>query len=293
MGFASSLTITSMKDVFLQLEKKHQAQIGVYALDLNTNNVISNRENEAFPFQSTFKLIAVAALMASMPEALEETVTIKKQDLVPWGPISYQYLNKEVSYKTLAKASIAHSDNPAINLIIKRLGGINKVNQFVKRLGKQPFNLKHIEVNLNSNPKVLDDTSTPLTMAEILNKILFSDVLSEHNQTLLKDWMKDNITGYKRIRSGVPLGFTVADKTGSGSYGIANDIGFVYSESCKPILLSLFTKKADKNAPFDDALIASITEKVMTSFSKTNDCFKVIPSSTSGHSVKRFSLVQN
>lgn len=272
--FAEPSKETSMHSVFAQLEQKHQAQIGLYALDLNTHKLISNRDNERFPFQSTFKLIAVAALMASIPDVLEETVKVEKKDLVPWGPISEKYLNKKVSYKTLAKASITHSDNPAINLIIKRLGGIDKVNQFANRLGNSSFNLKHVEANLNSNPKSIDDTSTPKEMATSINKIIFGKVLSGQHKQLLKNWMKDNITGYKRMRAGVPLGWTVADKTGSGEFGIANDIGYVFSENCKPIILAIFTKKSNKKAPYDDALVAEVTEKVMVQFSKYNDCFK-------------------
>jgi len=37
-------------------------------------------------------------------------------------------------------------------------------------------------------------------------------------------WLKGNTTGGKRIRAGMPAGWTVAVKTGTGSYGNANDI---------------------------------------------------------------------
>ena len=37
-------------------------------------------------------------------------------DIVPWGPVSHQYVNKAISYKALCEAAIAYSDNTAINL---------------------------------------------------------------------------------------------------------------------------------------------------------------------------------
>ena len=85
--------------------------------------------------------------------------------------------------------------------------------------------MEHLEINLNSNPTKDADTSTPQDMGLSVQKILLGSVLSAEGKALLVDWMRNNTTGYKHIRAGVPLGWAVADKTGSGSYGIANDIG--------------------------------------------------------------------
>lgn len=45
------------------LEKSMNINVGLYAFDTNTNQVISYRADERFPVQSTFKLIAVGALL--------------------------------------------------------------------------------------------------------------------------------------------------------------------------------------------------------------------------------------
>ena len=106
-------------------------------------------------------------------------------------------------------------------------------------------------------------------------KIILGDVLNTQNKALLFNWMKDNTTGYQRIRAGVPLGWSVADKTGSGRYGIANDIGIVWSPSCKPIILSLFTISATQNAKPNDRVIADITEALLSEFAQHHACYKV------------------
>ena len=54
-------------------------------------------------------------------------------------------------------------------------------------------------------------------MGHSLEKILFTQFLSNEDKDLLITWMRNNTTGYQRIRAGVPLGWAVADKTGSGS----------------------------------------------------------------------------
>ena len=111
-------------------------------------------------------------------------------------------------------------------------------------------------------------------MAISLQSILFGDALSKQNKSLLIDWMIKNTTGYNRIRAGVPLGWSVADKTGSGSYGIANDIGITWSPSCKPVILSIYTigqKSTDKPK---DVVIKEVTQVVLDTFSRYDACYQ-------------------
>lgn len=90
--------------------------------------------------------------------------------------------------------------------------------------------------------------------------------------------MKDSTTGYKRIRAGVPIGWTVAEKTGGGfgSYGIANDIGFLWSPLCKPIVLAIYTAQNKKAAKSRDDIVASVTNIVIDEFAKKEPCFKAL-----------------
>jgi hypothetical protein len=45
---------------------------------------------------------------------------------------------------------------------------------------------------------------------------------------VLTGWMRDNTTGGELIRAGVPDGWIVGDKTGSGGYGTRNDIAVLW-----------------------------------------------------------------
>ena len=53
--------------------------------------------------------------------------------------------------------------------------------------------------------------------------------------------MRNNTTCYKRIRACVGIGWVVADKTGSESYGVAKDIDILWSPASKPIVLAIYT----------------------------------------------------
>lgn len=43
------------------------------------------------------------------------------------------------------------------------------------------------------------------------------NILQKSKRKQLVKWIQNSTTGYKRIRAGVPIGWTIADKTGSGS----------------------------------------------------------------------------
>jgi len=158
------------------------------------------------------------------------------------------------------------------NMIIKKVGGLEEINQFARSISNSSFKLKHYESYLNSNPKFEDDSSTPRNMGLSLENLLLGHILSDDKKDLLITWMRNNTTGYKRIRAGVPLGWSVADKTGSGDFGIANDIGIAWSPSCKPVVLSIFTVTNQSTVKYNDNIIAKITEIIFEDLMKTHLC---------------------
>lgn len=248
------------------IENQFNVKVGVYALDTDTGKVIAYNDSEKFAFQSTFKFIAVSALLHQdqIKPILNKTLLVNKKELLPWHPVSGKYINQPVSLKVLAEGAISYSDNTAINLIVKYVGGLRSVNKFAQHIGNKSFNLRHYEIKLNSDPKKYDDTATPKDMASSVKNILLGNILDQSRQKLLLKWMRHNTTGYHRIRAGVPRGWIVADKTGSGNYGIANDIGIAWSSAHKPIVLAIYTQKKHALSKYSDAAIAAVTRLVIS-----------------------------
>ena len=89
-------------------------------------------------------------------------------------------------------------------------------------------------------PGDVHDTSTPKALATSLQAFALGDVLSTEKRDLLIDWMKRNTTGDNLIRAGVPGGWEVADKTGSGSYGTRNDIAIIWPPNKNQLFLRYF-----------------------------------------------------
>lgn len=264
----------NMDRAFQAIEKRYHVTVNASVIDTNTGNTIRYRDSDRVPFQSTFKLLGAAALLYQDQKTplLNKQVTINSKDLVPWHPISGKFLNKKVPLKTLAKGAVSYSDNTAINKIIEELGGLNHINKFAKTIGNQSFNLKHDEPHLNSNPLKKDDTVTSKAMAQTVQQLLIGHVLNDQHKALLQSWLRHSTTGNQRIRAGMPIGWVVADKTGSGSYGVANDIGMVWSPSCKPIILSIYTHQENASATPNDKVIAAVTAAVMKELAQHDKC---------------------
>ncbi|MGB6977229.1 MAG: class A beta-lactamase, partial [Gammaproteobacteria bacterium] len=191
-------------------------------------------------------------------------------------PITGKYVKSGMSLEELSAAAIIYSDNPAINLIIKKLGGPKYITDFAHSIGNKTFNLVHYEGNLNSNPTYHDDTSTPKDMAISVEKLTLGNILAKPLRAQLVTWMTNSTTSYKRMRAGVPSAWVVADKTGSGDYGIANDIGILWSPACKPIVLAIYTVGNKKDAKRREDIVAKITEIILDEFAKNDSCFNAL-----------------
>ena len=270
-----------VQEQFAELEKSFDGKIGVYALDTNNNQTIAYRADERFPVQSTSKLMAVAALLKQSEKnkgLLQEKIVYTQKDLISWHPVTGKYVTSGMALEALSEAAMSYSDNVAMNLITKKLGGPKSVTEFASSISNKTFNMEHYDGELNSDPKNPQDTSTPKDMAMTIEKLTLGNTLSSSQRTQLMTWMRNNTTGYKRIRAGVPIGWVVAEKTGGGfgDYGIANDIGVMWSPLCKPIVLAIYTVGNHQDAKSRDDIVASVTKTVLDEFAKNNPCFKAL-----------------
>lgn len=173
-------------------------------------------------------------------------------------------------------ATIQYSDSGAMNLLVPLLGGKQAVTIFSRSLSDKTFRLDRLEPDLNSAiPDDKRDTNTPAAMGKDLQKLVLGNTLDPVQRELLINWLKGNTTGDKRIRAGVPRGWIVGDKTGSGSYGTANDVAIIWPPRCAPIILAIYTTtQYKKSAPWNDSVIAEVTRIVVNNFVKTDSCLR-------------------
>lgn len=264
----------------LSLETSTQGRIGVYALNTANGQTVQYRENERFPMGCTSKVIGVGAILAkAMIEdgLLSKKINYRKDDLVIWSPITAQYVVSGMTIKDLCAAAIEYSDNTAMNLLVQQLEGLESMNIFAHNLGNHSFRQDHgwPEEAYSGGTVDINDSATPKDMVNTLQKLLFSKTLALPQQTLLLAWLKNNTTGNARIRAGVPKGWVVGEKTGTGAvYGSTNDLGVIWPPKCAPVLLGVYYTNPDKYALKREDIDALVTKMVIKELAQNDDCIK-------------------
>ncbi|MEO7015542.1 MAG: class A beta-lactamase [Leifsonia sp.] len=265
-GSAGSADATTATDAggdsetdFAALERTHDARLGVTAIDVGSGRTVSYRSGERFPFASTNKtFIAAATLQRATSAELATVIHFTRADLLDYAPITSRFVDTGMTVRELIDAMLRFSDNTAANLLVGRLGGPQAVEQWMRGIGDSITNVDRVEPDLNEAlPGDPRDTTTPAQFAANLRKTLFGDALPTTARTFLRNTMLDNTTGDGTIRAGVDSAWPVADKTGTGSFGVRNDIGAVYPASHAPIVVVVMSAKSASSATPDDALLAA------------------------------------
>lgn len=259
--FASAAPEPAAADARLaDLEKTLDGRLGLFALDTGSGAQLAYRADERFPFCSTFKVVAAAAVLAKdmqSPGLLQQRVHYRQHDLVPYSPITEKHVSDGMTVAALCAAAIQYSDNTAGNLLIKLVGGPAAVTAFAGSVGDTQFRLDRWETELNTAiPGDPRDTTTPKAMGKTLQRLALGDALALTQRAQLQDWMRGNTTGASRIRAGIPSDWQAADKTGTGDYGSANDIAVLWPPGRAPLVLAIYTTRRHKDASARNDVIA-------------------------------------
>ncbi|MFT4913996.1 MAG: beta-lactamase class A [Brevundimonas sp.] len=268
---ASAIAVTVFDlDLDLRaLEARHGGRLGLCAY--GPKGRVKWRADERFVYCSTFKMyLAAATLLRAQAgdERLDRTVPVTRADMVSHAPVTEPAIGGSLTIEQLMKGTVEVSDNPAANILIRELGGLDALTAFYRGLGDQSTRVDRLEPEMNR----LDgdkDTTTPVQSVSNISRLLVSPdtPLSPDSKTLLLRWMVDTPTGMSRIKAGVPAGWRVAHKTGTGGYGPTNDIGVLYPPTGEPVVIAVYlhATRASTEAQ-NDAVIADATRMALAAF---------------------------
>lgn len=241
------------------LEQRYGARLGVYARNIRTGQAVAYRADERFAMCSTFKTFAAAAILRDYDHCapLDRLVHYPPADLLPNSPITEQHVDTGITVGALCAAAIQYSDNVAGNLLLRQLGGPAGLTRFFRSIGDPVTRLDRWETALNSAvPGDIRDTTTPEAVGRSFERVTLGPALSAADREQLVAWLKGNTTSAARFRAGLPGSWTIGDKTGTGDYATANDVGVAWTTKATPIVLAVLSSKATVDAPVDNALIA-------------------------------------
>ncbi|MEV5595275.1 class A beta-lactamase [Streptomyces sp. NPDC052496] len=258
-GSPSGATGARQHRFLAELEREYGARLGVYALATGTGRTVAHRADERFAFCSTFKGLAAAAVLRGNPLShLDTVVPYTEDDLMKHSPITRKHVSTGLTMRRLCDAAVRHSDGTAGNLLLRDLGGPGKLTEFARGLGDTVTRMDRTEPAITeATPGDPRDTTSPRAFGTDYRKIVLGNVLPAAKRAFLRDLLVRNATGAQRIRAGVPRGWAVADKTGTGDYGTLNDIAVVWPpKSVPPLVISVMSSKPTKDAAYDQSLLA-------------------------------------
>jgi beta-lactamase class A len=248
------------------IEAETGGRLGVAVLDTGSGTTYAWRGDELFPILSTFKFLLVGAVLHRVDageEQLDRPIPVRVEDLVTYAPIVEPLVGQTITVAQLCEATVTLSDNAAANILLATMDGPEGLTAFIRTLGDQITRLDRWETDLNeASPGDPRDTTTPQAMVGLMQQLLLGEVLSSTSRRQLTEWLVANQTGDARIRAGVPEGWTVGDKTGTGENGTFNDIAILFPPDHAPILLAIYLTQSTRNVDETNAAIAAVARTV-------------------------------
>lgn len=249
------------------LERRHDARLGVFGVDTGTGRAVVHRPDERFAFCSTHKALSAGALLRQRSIVqLRERIPIAATDLVWPSPVCERYVGSSMSLLELCDAAVRFSDNAAANHLLAELGGPGGLERELRGIGDEVTRCDRDEPELSSAvPGDPRDTSTARVLAADLRAYVLGPLLPDRKRALLEGWLRRNTTGDALVRSVAPAGWAVGDKTGTGGYGTRNDIAILWPPGRAPIVLAVLSRRdaLGPDAEPEDGLVAAAARRAL------------------------------
>jgi len=250
------------------LEARNGGRLGFVVQDAATGRKLVWRGDERFVYCSTFKMYLAAATLLRVQagqERLDRRIPITAADMINHAPVTEPAVGVSLTVEQLMKGAVEVSDNPAANLLLKAMGGPSAMQIFYRGIGDDSTRVDRLEPEMNRQDGDKDTITPGQSVRNIQRLLVAADTpLSPASKALLMRWLVDTPTGQGRIKAGVPAGWTVAHKTGTGGYGPVNDISVLYPTDGAPIAIAVyFHATKDSTDAQREAVIANATRQAL------------------------------
>ena len=256
-----------------------QATIGAAVIYGNHTFLVGNTQES--PKMSVFKLhigITAQKKMEAENIPLDSMVYIEKEQMSEntYSPLRNKFPDQRIhiSFRSILEYTISHSDNNTCDWLIAFVGGIDKVDRYIKSLGIEDLNLTHTESEMHADiMKCYDNCSTPLSVAQLLKAVYTENIPCKEHFVFLEKTLLNCSSGKDKLIAGLPAGVEFAHKTGhsdrtpEGILICDADAGVIYMPDGKKCYISVLikdSKEYDAENARIMARIAAATYKCLT-----------------------------
>lgn len=248
---------TALQNLLTQTANEFPGKAGIWVKHLTTGETAGMRDAEVFNSASVIKLpvLVIAFQMADKGTLnLDERVTIRKEDIRGGsGIFRYHDAGLQPTWRDVLTEMVITSDNTATDLAIAKVGGVPRVNAWLKESGYSD-GLKLVQTtgdlfakynalgpNDDRNGKTNADKSywlgeiTPRSTGLLIEAIEKKTIASAASCDAMLRMMRAQQAGSRRLPHFVSV--PVAHKTGDFPPVLANDVGVIYLRS-GPVVVS-------------------------------------------------------
>ena len=237
--------ITTLKADLQQLASQYpDLEPEIFLVDLDTKGFVSIEGEKAIASASTIKLPILVAFFQDVERgkiSLEEQLTMT-QDAIAEGSGNMQYEEPGTEFSALETATkmMTISDNTATNMLIQRLGGMDKLNERFSQMGLKATRLSNPLPDLTGT-----NITTPEDLGNLLIKIETGQLISLRSRDRLLYIMR-NTARNTLLRENLPAEAIVAHKTGDIK-SVLGDAGIIDMPTGKRYVASILVKRPDNS----------------------------------------------
>jgi beta-lactamase class A len=273
---------------------------GIAVLDLQTGETWQVNADKAYPMMSVFKAPVAATVLSRIEHGqntFDQLVTVTRAEL-GYGPIRDQFKGERMTFtvRQLLAAAVSKSDNSAVNALIQFIGGPAVVTAYLRehgivgmRVDRDEAGIARLFEDLGPNDSLPadetdaqqdlrykrgyarfmadpDNRSTPIAAMTFLQKLWHNELLSPASSKYLLDLMYAQTLTH-RLRSGLPPGVKLADKSGTsgevdGLSAAYNDIGIMVWPDGHAVVVAAFMTGSNLPPTQRDAMYAELARDV-------------------------------
>ena len=270
---------TKLKGVTAADLAKLKGEVGVAVVDTTRKKQFFLNEKKLFPMQSVCKLpisIAIFLLADAGKLSLDDMITVRKTDITTLhSPIkeAIKGTQSDFTIRDLVRRAICDSDNTACDLLISRAGGASEVSRILTGAGISGVRIDRPEATMQPDSAHIGtfladprDTASPEAMINMLRKLYAGNLLSKNSTSLILEDLFNCKTGANRIIKGLPAGWKLAHKTGTGrdvagQNAGTNDVGIMVGPKGNIIYIALFIKGSKANIEVREAFMAKVAAR--------------------------------
>lgn len=286
-AFVPAEQSTPLHDMLARAAKEFPGRAGIWVKHVTTGETAGVRDGEIFNSASVIKIpvLVLAFQMAERGEInLDERITIRKEDIRGGsGIFRHHDAGLQPTVRDVLLQMVITSDNTATDLSIAKVGGVARVNAWLKEhgyadgqrltqtTGELFAKYNALKPTDDRNAKTNADKSywlgeiTPKGIGVMLEAIEKKTIASAAGCDAMLRMLRAQQAGQRRLKHFIQP--SVAHKTGDFPPVLANDVGIIYARS-GPIVVSFLGNAITGNYGEAEDRIGRTAQQIVEYFDK-------------------------